>query len=50
MEVNVNLWYDGSHPLESHGQYRRLIEKLTYLTVTKHDITFASTEQVCASA
>jgi len=28
MKANVNLWCDSSLPLDDHGQYRRLIEKL----------------------
>ena len=30
----LDLWCDGSHPLDDLGQYRRLIGKLIYLTVT----------------
>ena len=41
MEANVNLWCDNSHLLDNPGQYRRLIGKLIYLTVTRPDITFA---------
>jgi len=32
VEVNVDLWFDGIHTLDDPGRYRRLIEKLTYLT------------------
>jgi len=41
IESNVNIWYDGSHPLDDPRHYRRLIEKLIYLTFTRLDITFA---------
>ena len=41
MEANVDLWFDSSHTLHDPGRYRRLIEKLIYLTVTGPDITFA---------
>jgi len=37
----VNLWCDSNHLLDDPGQYKRLIEKLIYLTVTKPDITYA---------
>ena len=40
MEVNVDLWFDNSHPLDDPERYRRLIGKLIYLTVTRPDITF----------
>jgi len=40
MEANVDLWCDGSHLLDDPGQYRRLIEKLIYLTIINLDITF----------
>jgi len=36
MEANVNLWCDGSHPLDDPGQYRRLIRKLISLTLNSH--------------
>ena len=39
MKANVDWWFDNSHPLDP-GRYKRLIEKLIYLTVTKADITF----------
>ena len=32
MEVNVDLWFDDNHALDP-GRYKRLIEKLIYLTV-----------------
>jgi len=41
METNMNLWCDNSHLLDDPRQFRRLIEKLIYLTVIKPDITFA---------
>jgi len=41
MEANVNFWYDDSHPLDDPGRYKRLIEKLINLTVTRPDINFA---------
>jgi len=41
MEANMNLWCDGSNTLDDPEQYRRLIEKLIYLTVTRLNITFA---------
>ena len=40
MEANVNSWCDNSHILDDPGQYRRVIRKLIYLTVTRPDITF----------
>ena len=40
MEANVDLWCD-NNLLDDLGQYRRLIGKFIYLTVTRHDITFA---------
>jgi len=36
----VDLWFDDSHALDDPGRYKRLIEKLIYLTVTRPDITF----------
>jgi len=33
IKTNVNLWFDDSHALDDLGRYRRLIEKLIYLTV-----------------
>ena len=41
MEANVDLWCDNSHLLDDPEQYRRLIGKLIYLTITRLDITFA---------
>ena len=40
MEANVDLWFDDIHTLDDSGRYRRLIEKLIYLTVTRPDISF----------
>ena len=40
MEANVDLWFDDSHIFNDPRRYRRLIEKLIYLTVTTPDITF----------
>jgi len=42
MDANVNLWCDNSHLLNDPRQYRRLIGKLIYLTITRPDITFCS--------
>ena len=41
MKANVDLWFDDSYTLDDPGRYKRLIEKLIYLTVTRPDITFA---------
>jgi len=41
MEANVDLYFDDSHTLDDPGRYKRLIENLIYLTVTRPDITFA---------
>jgi len=41
METSVDLWFEDSHTLDDPGRYRRLIEKLIYLTVTSSDITFS---------
>jgi len=41
MEATVNLWCDNSHLLDNPRQYRRLIGKLMYLTVIRHDTTSA---------
>ena len=41
MEANVDLWCDNIHLPDDPGQYKRLIEKLIYLTFTKPNITFA---------
>ena len=40
MEINVDLWFDGSHSLDDPERYRRLIKKLIYLKVTRLDIIF----------
>jgi len=40
MKINVDLWFDDNHAFDDPGSYRRLIEKLMYLTVTRSDITF----------
>ena len=36
----MDLWFDDSHTLDDPGRYKRLIEKLIYLTVTRSDIKF----------
>ena len=36
----MDLWFDDNHTLDDPERYRRLIEKLIYLTVTRPDITF----------
>jgi len=36
----VDLWFDDSHQLDDPGRYRKLIEILIYLMVTRSDITF----------
>jgi len=41
MEANVDLLFNDSHTLDDLRRYRRLIEKLICLTVTKPDIIFA---------
>ena len=41
MEANVNLRFDDSYTFDDPRRYKRLIRKLTYLTVTIPDITFA---------
>ena len=33
MEANMDLWCDNSHLLDDPRQFRRLIEKLIYLTI-----------------
>ncbi|XP_031127473.1 uncharacterized protein LOC116029562 [Ipomoea triloba] len=33
---------DGSKPLEENGQYRKIVGKLLYLTITRPDISFAT--------
>ena len=38
MEANVNLWCDNSHLLDDPEEFKILIEKLIYLTVTRPDI------------
>ena len=39
MKANVNSWCDNSHILDDPGQYRRLIGKLIYLTVSRPAFT-----------
>ena len=39
-ETHVDLQFDGSHTLDDPGRYRRLIEILIHLTVTRSNITF----------
>ena len=41
MKANVDLWFDDSQTLDDSGRYRRFIEKLFYLTVTRSNMTFA---------
>ena len=36
----MEVWFDGSHVLDDPGRYKRLIEKLIYLIVTRLNITF----------
>ena len=36
----MDLWFDDSHTLDDLRRYRRLIEKLIYLTVIRPDIIF----------
>ena len=40
MKVNVGSWFDDSHTLDDPGRYKRLIEKLIYLSITRPNITF----------
>ena len=40
VKTNVDLLFDDSHTLDDPGRYRRLIEKLIHLTITRPDITF----------
>ena len=40
MEANVDLWFDNSDALDGLERYKKLIEKLIYLTVTRPNITF----------
>jgi len=40
IEANVDMWFDGSHTLDHPRRYRRWIEKLIYLTITRPYITF----------
>ena len=41
MEIDVKLLSDQVEDLDNPSRYRRLVEKLNYLTVTRPDITFA---------
>jgi len=43
MKANVDLWFDDSHTFDDPERYKRLIEKLIYLTITKPDIIFVVT-------
>ena len=40
-KTNVNLLFDGSLILDDPRKYRKLIEKLIYLTIIGSNITFA---------
>ena len=40
MDPNVKLLSGQGEPLSNPKRYRRLVEKLNYLTVTRHDISF----------
>ncbi|XP_061366398.1 uncharacterized protein LOC133317477 [Gastrolobium bilobum] len=41
MDPSVKLLPNQGEPLSDHKRYRRLVEKLNYLTVTRPDISFA---------
>ena len=41
MDPNVKLVSGQGEPLKDPGQYRRLVGKLNYLTITRPDISFA---------
>jgi hypothetical protein len=41
METNIKLGIEDDETLSDIGQYQRMVEKLIYLTVTRHDIAFA---------
>ena len=40
MDSNVKLLSGRGEPLSNHERYRRLVEKLNYLTVTGQDLSF----------
>lgn len=40
MVPNVHLTKDNGNPLDDPERYRRLIDKLNYLTVTRSDIAY----------
>jgi len=41
MDPNVKLLPSQREPLSNPGKYRRLVEKLNYLTLTRSDVSFA---------
>lgn len=41
LETGVKLAPDVGQPLEDQGKYRRLVDQLIYLTVTRPNLSFA---------